>query len=80
MGLRVKDGGGSESRSVMGRIGPREWKYPTRKGADFRRVARHEKADGNTETGIRRLRSSHVAAGASLRKSPEIATRVLSSA
>jgi hypothetical protein len=44
IGQRVKDGGGSEGRSVMERIGPRKWKYPTRKGADFRRVARHERA------------------------------------
>jgi len=38
MGQRVEDVGASESRSVMERIGPRERGYPTRKGADFRRV------------------------------------------
>jgi len=64
----------------MERIGPREWKCLTRKGADFRLVARHEKVDGDTETGVRRIGSSQVAAGASLRKPPETAARVLPSA
>jgi len=41
--------------------------HPTRKRADFRLVAHHEKVDGDTETGIRRTGSSRVAAGASLR-------------
>ena len=70
MGLRVKDGGESESRLVMRRIGvalPIQQHYPTRKRADFHLVLRHEKADGSVETGIRRIGSSHVAAGASLR-------------
>lgn len=47
---------------------------------DFHRVSRHEKADGDTETGVRRIGSSQVATGASLRKPPETAARVLSSA
>jgi hypothetical protein len=38
MEQRVNEVGGSESRPVMGRIGPRERGYPTRKGADFRLV------------------------------------------
>jgi|SRR4051794_13011463 hypothetical protein len=38
MEQRVEDVGGSEGRPVMGRIGPRERRYLTRKGADFRRV------------------------------------------
>ena len=41
--------------------------YPTRKRADFHLVLRHEKADGNAKTGVRRLGSSLVATGASLR-------------
>jgi hypothetical protein len=47
---------------------------------DFHLVSRHEKADGDTETGVRRKGSSQVAAGASLRKSPETAAWVSSSA
>jgi hypothetical protein len=53
MGLRVGEGGESESLSVMGRIGIEPsgcdvsvagWQHhPTRKRADFRLVARHEK-------------------------------------
>ena len=72
MGLRVKDGGESECRLVMRRIGVVSFirqHYPTRKWADFHRVARHEKVDGDTETGVRRIGSSQVAAGASLRYS-----------
>jgi hypothetical protein len=44
-----------------------EWRCPTQKGADFRRVWRHKKWDGHTETGVRRKGSGRVAAGASLR-------------
>jgi len=54
MGLRVGEGGESEGLSVMGRIGIEpsgfggsgaRWQHhPTRKRADFRLVARHEKA------------------------------------
>ena len=53
MGLWVKDGGESESLPVMGRIGVEPsggdvsvagWQHhPTRKRADLRLVARHEK-------------------------------------
>ena len=53
MGLRAEEGGGSESLPVMGRIGVEPsgrdvsvagWQHhPTRKRADFRLVARHEK-------------------------------------
>jgi hypothetical protein len=63
MGLRVKDGGESESLSVREGIGvePGGWAvrtaervhHPTRKRTDFHRVARHEKVDGDTETGVR---------------------------
>jgi hypothetical protein len=42
MGRGVNDVGGSEGRPVTGRIGLREQGYPTRKGADFRRVLRRE--------------------------------------
>ena len=38
MGQRVGDDGKSERRPVAGRIGPHRRGYPTRKGADFRRV------------------------------------------
>lgn len=38
MGQRVEDVGESESRPVIGRIGPQERGHPTRKGADFRLV------------------------------------------
>ena len=72
MGLRVEDGGESEGRLVMRRIEVTplmRLHYLTRKRADFHRVARHEKVDGDTETGVRRIGSSHVAAGASLRYS-----------
>ena len=34
----VKDAGGSERQAVTAWIGPRERRYPTRKGADFRLV------------------------------------------
>jgi hypothetical protein len=54
MGLRVGDGGRSKGQPVMGRIGVEPGgsavraaegvHHPTRKRADFRRVARHEKA------------------------------------
>jgi hypothetical protein len=70
MGLWVEDDGESEGRLVIGRIGvepPVRQHHPTRKRADFHLVLRHEKADGNVETGVRRLGSSHVATGASLR-------------
>ena len=80
MGLRVKDGGESERRLVMRRIGvapPIRQHHPTRKRADFRLVARHEKADGDAKTGVRRIGSSQVAAGASLRNSPEGGTGVV---
>ena len=85
MGLRVKDGGESERRLVMGRIGvapPIRQHHPTRKRADFHLVTRHEKVDGNIETGVRRIGSSQVAAGASLRYSVNGSSleRVLSSA
>jgi hypothetical protein len=53
-GLRVEDGGGSEDQPVMGWIGVEAGgsavraaqgrHHPTRKRADFRLVARHEKA------------------------------------
>ena len=47
MGLRVREDGESESRSVMGRIGVEEQKksvqhHPTRKRADFHLVFHHE--------------------------------------
>jgi hypothetical protein len=68
MGLRVKEGEESESFSVMGKIGVEpsggdvsvaEWQHhPTRKRADFRLVLRHEKVDGNVETGVRRIGST----------------------
>ena len=68
MGLRVRDGGGSEGRPVMGGTGVEPdgsavrategVHHLTRKRADFRRVARHEKVDGDTETGVRRIGSS----------------------
>jgi len=49
MGRRVQEEGASERRSVMGRIGveraPRH--HPTRKGADFPLVFRHERALAN---------------------------------
>jgi len=80
MGLRVKDGGESERRLVMRRIGvapSTRQHHPTRKRADFHLVSRHEKVDGNIETGVRRLGSSQVAAGASLRYSPEGGTGVV---
>ena len=70
MGRRVKEGGESECRLVMRRIGvapPIRQHHPTRKRADFHLVSRHEKVDGDTETGVRRIGSSRVAAGASLR-------------
>ena len=35
----VEDAGESEGSAVMAEIGPRERGYPTRKGADFRRVS-----------------------------------------
>ena len=35
----VRDVGESEGSAVMAEIGPRERGYPTRKGADFRRVS-----------------------------------------
>jgi len=82
MGLRVKDGGESESQSVMDWIGVEPLvgqHHSTRKRADFHRVTRHEKVDGDTETGVRRIGSSHVAAGASLREPLDSAARVLSS-
>src|SRR3954453_5807769 len=41
-GQGVNDVGGSEGRPVIGRIGPRERGYPTRKGADFRQGLRRE--------------------------------------
>jgi hypothetical protein len=54
MGLRVEEGGESESQPVIGwiEIAPGDCivnvaerqRHPTRKGADFRPVARHEKA------------------------------------
>jgi hypothetical protein len=54
MGLRVEEGGGSDGLPVMWRIGVEPsggdvsvagWQHhPTRKRADFRLVARHEKA------------------------------------
>ncbi len=80
MGLRVEEGGGSEGQPVMGWTGvepPIGQHYPTRKRADFRLVARHEKVDGDTKTGVRRQGSSQVAAGASLRKPPEGGTGVV---
>jgi hypothetical protein len=83
MGRRVWDDGGSERLSVIGGIGiepPVGQHYPTRKRADFHLVTRHEKVDGDTETGVRRIGSSQVAAGASLREPPETAARVSSSA
>ena len=43
--MRVEEGGGSECRPVMGRIGVEEVKrrhHPTRKRADFRPVLAHE--------------------------------------
>ena len=82
MGLRVEDGGESEGQPVMGWIGvepPVGQHHPTRKRADFHRVARHEKVDGDTETGVRRIGSSQVAAGASLRYPLDSAERVSSS-
>ncbi len=57
MGLWVKDGGESERRLVMRRIevapSIRQHRL-TRKRADFHRVSRHEKLDGDAKTGIRR--------------------------
>ena len=49
MGRRVKDGGASECRPVTGRIGvePTRRHHPTRKGADFPRVFRHERTSAN---------------------------------
>jgi len=38
MGQGANEVGESEGRPVIGRIGPREREYPTRKGADFRLV------------------------------------------
>jgi hypothetical protein len=44
MRWRVEEEGESERRSVMGRIGvEQERQYPTREGADFPLVLRHEK-------------------------------------
>jgi hypothetical protein len=67
MGRRVWDDAESESQPVIGWIGvepgsdtvriAQRVHYPTRKRADFRLVARHEKADGDTETGVRRIGS-----------------------
>jgi hypothetical protein len=50
-GQGVNEVGGSESRPVIGRIGPRERRYLTRKGADFRQVLAVRKLSNATTLG-----------------------------
>jgi RNA-directed DNA polymerase len=66
MRMRVEEGGGSECRPVMGRIGieavSRE--HPTRKRADFRRVLLHENScDASTESRAEERHLTHARSG-----------------
>ena len=70
MGLWVEDDGGSEGPALgrPGQVPPCNevdrgcasirQHHPTRKRADFHLVLRHEKSDGDAETGVRRQGSS----------------------
>jgi len=65
-GLRVKEGGGSECRSVVGRIGVEveHRHHPTRKRADFRSVLHHESSsDAPTESGAEERPLTHARPG-----------------
>jgi hypothetical protein len=46
MAERVKELGKSESRSVIDRIGPPRWRYPVRKGANFRMWSQRQRSRG----------------------------------
>ena len=46
MAERVKERGESEGRSVIDRIGPPRWRYPARKGADFRMWSQRQRSRG----------------------------------
>ena len=46
MAERVKERGKSEGRSVIDRTGPLRWRYPTRKGADFRMWSQRKRNRG----------------------------------
>src|SRR5260370_41531240 len=61
-GLRVEEGGGSECRPVVGRIGVevKSRHHPARKRADFRQVPLHENScDTSTENRAEERPSTH---------------------
>ena len=65
MGRRVEEEGASEGRSVMGRIGVAPWQHhPTRKGADFPLVFRHERTLANWLEEASRMSAAATLAGA----------------
>src|SRR5216683_5034512 len=66
--MLVEEGGGSECRPVMGRIGiePVSRHYPARKRADFRQVLLHENhCDTSTENCAEEPQSEHARSGSS---------------
>src|SRR5216683_255229 len=66
--MRVEEGGGSECRPVMGRIGIEAVSrhYPARKRADFRQVLLHENhCDTSTENCAEEPQSEHARSGSS---------------
>jgi RNA-directed DNA polymerase len=69
MGMRVQEGGGSECRPVMGRIGVEVERrhHPTRKRADFRPVLGHENdCDAPTESCAEERRQTHARSGSNI--------------
>src|SRR5713226_8949392 len=66
MRMRVEEGGGSEGRPVVGRIGVEEMSrhHPARKRADFRRVLLHENGcDASTENCAEERPTTHARSG-----------------